>query len=167
MEIPVLKALIKLPFKVALFPLKVVLVATGVIKDEEEASPPGAPPLSPSRKSYEPPPAPSVPQDLEVKPESILERVQGGAEFVFVDVRESAELAASGMIEGALHIPLRDLPRRYTELQPSAEVILYCAAGMRSFDAAMFLRDKGFERAHSLVDGLPGWTSGGGDLVSL
>jgi rhodanese-related sulfurtransferase len=165
MEIPVLKALIKLPFKVALLPLKLVLKAAGVIKDEE-APRPGAP-VSPSPSSYEPPPTPSVPQDLEVQPKGILERVQDGADLVFVDVRESGELAASGMIEGALRIPLRDLPRRYTEIQASSEVVLYCAAGMRSFDAAMFLRDKGFERAHSLIGGLPGWTSGGGDLVPL
>ncbi len=164
MEIPVLKALIKLPFKVALLPLKLVLKAAGVIKDEE-APRPGAATVSPS--SYEPPPARSAPQDLELPPKSVLERVQDGAELVFVDVRESGELAASGMIEGALHIPLRDLPRRYTELQTSSEVVLYCAAGMRSLDAAMFLRDKGFERAHSLIGGLPGWTSGGGALVPL
>ncbi len=166
MEIPVLKALIKLPFKVALLPLKVVLKAAGVIKDEE-AQRPEMPPVAPSSSSYEPPPVPSVPQDLEVLPKSILERVQEGAELVFVDVRESGELAASGMIEGALHIPLRDLPRRFAELESTAEVVLYCAAGMRSFDAAMFLRDKGFERSHSLIGGLPGWTAGGGALVPL
>lgn len=166
-----LKALIKLPFKVALYPLKRALQAAGLVgREDGEGSPGARPAASPPPRpvaSYEPPAEVSVPQGLEVQATSVLERVRGGAEVVLIDVRESGELRSSGMIEGALHIPLRDLPRRYSELQPESEIVLYCAAGMRSFDAAMFLRDKGFDRAHSLIGGLPGWTSGGGAIVPM
>ncbi len=165
-----LKTLIKLPFKVALMPLKLVLQAAGVLSRDDEggrADRPASRPPPPSSGSYEPPEELEVPQDLEVQAGDVLAKVRDGAAVVLVDVREPGELASSGMIEGALHIPLRDLPRRYEELEPGAEVVLYCAAGMRSFDAAMFLRDKGFDRAHSLIGGLPGWTAGGGELVPM
>lgn len=161
-----LKALIKLPFKVALYPLKVALKAAGVIQDEEPGRPAAAAPQRPEAR-YEPPPPPQVPQDIEVQPKTIVQRLADGDQLVIVDVRESGELAASGKIDGALHIPLRDLPRRFEELKPDTEIVLYCAAGMRSFDAAMFLRDKGYDKAHSLIGGLPGWTSGGGSIVPM
>ena len=161
-----LKALIKLPIKLALLPLKLALKAVGLMSDDDAPRPAqGATPRA--SPTYEPPPVPTVPDDLEVQPKRIVERIQGGEAVVLVDVRESGELAASGKIDGAVHIPLRDLPRRFEELAPDAEIVLYCAAGMRSFDAAMFLRDKGYGRAHSMIGGLPGWTSGGGGLVPM
>ena len=103
---------------------------------------------------------------MTLAPKAVLAKVRGGNAGVFVDVREPQELAASGKIDGAMHIPLRDLPRRFNELDDGGEIYLYCAAGMRSLDAAMFLRDKGYAQAFSIEGGLPGWQHEGGEVVS-
>jgi rhodanese-related sulfurtransferase len=52
-------------------------------------------------------------------------------------VRRAAEFAAA-RIEGALNIPLHDLPRRVHEV-PDAEVWVHCAGGYRASVAASFL----------------------------
>jgi hypothetical protein len=43
---------------------------------------------------------------------------------VFVDVRDAQSFAASH-IQGAINIPLNDLPARYQELNPEAWIITY------------------------------------------
>lgn len=73
---------------------------------------------------------------------------------------------ASGKIDGALHIPLRDVPTRHGEIARDRDIVVYCAAGMRSLDAAMFLRDQGFEKVSSLSGGIGGWQQAGGTLVA-
>ncbi len=151
-----IRQLIKLPFKIALLPLKLVLKAADILDDDTPAAP-----TTPPSSSYTPPPEPDVPDDIEVQAKDVV----GRDGIVFVDVRESHELSASGKIGGAVHIPLRDVPRRFEELNKGDDIVLYCAAGMRSFDAAMFLRDKGYDGARSLVGGLPGWSAAGGEIV--
>mgnify|MGYP000117591632 CR=1 FL=1 len=152
-----LKQLIKLPIKLALLPLKIALKAAGILGDDT----PAAPSTPPSSSTYSPPPEPEEPDDLEITAADIKDR----EDIVFVDVRESRELAASGTIPGAIHIPLRDVPRRYSELDKDATIVMYCAAGMRSHGAAMFLREQGYDKSHSLVQGLPAWTAAGGEVA--
>lgn len=163
---------VKLPFKLALLPLRVarkvgrvLCNSTGVCggKDEPSSSTDFG---SPSRAEPEPSPGPS-PFDAQVDPASVIQRVKEGESLVFLDVRQAAELSATGMIEGALHIPSQDLPRRMEELDKGVEVFVYCAAGVRSLDAVMFLREKGFEQAWSLGGGLPHWEQDGGGVVGL
>ncbi|MDG1482538.1 MAG: rhodanese-like domain-containing protein [Myxococcota bacterium] len=74
------------------------------------------------------------------------EKVAGGA--VLVDVRSPAEFA-SGHLDGARNIPLGALRSRLDELSADAEVVVYCASGMRSASAAKRLRSAGFT-AHNL-----------------
>ena len=155
-----LRTLVKLPFKIALFPLKLLLQRFGLMREEIRPAPSSPPPRASTPRPAAP--EPEVPKDLEVSGRDLVPRVAAAEPIVFVDVREARELASSGKIGGALHIPLRDLPRRHAEIEKESEVVLYCAAGMRSFDAAMFLREQGYGRAHSLVGGLPGWTGAGG-----
>lgn len=159
-----LKTLIKLPIKLALFPLKIALRAAGIMGNDASKRPPStghpAPPSREADHAYEP----AIPDDIEVQASDVIALV-GDGKTIFVDVREARELSASGKINGAVHMPLQDLPRRYEELEKSGSIVLYCARGMRSYNAAMFLRDKGYEGARSLTGGLPGWTSSGGEVV--
>ncbi len=163
-----LKPIVKLALRVATKPARVVL---GLIKarlfgDDADVG-------SSSSRPTPPPPRPPVqpagpsPFEVQVDPGAILKRMDNGEAFTFVDVRQSAELAATGVIEGALHIPTQDLPRRADELPRDTELVLYCAAGVRSLDAAMFLREKGYEAAWSLGGGLPHWEADGGKVVPL
>lgn len=103
------------------------------------------------------------PMDVQIDPESIFERQGKGEKVVFVDVREPGELA-SGMIDGALHIPSGQIDSRFTELQPGDEIVLYCASGMRSTNAALFMRGKGYDRVWSLVGGFSHWQRDGGKV---
>ena len=105
------------------------------------------------------------PMDVQIDPETIFERQKEGKALVFVDVRESAELA-SGMIDGAVHVPSGQIDTRFTEFQPGDEIVLYCASGMRSTNAALFMRGKGYDKVWSLVGGFGHWQRDGGKTMS-
>jgi rhodanese-related sulfurtransferase len=69
----------------------------------------------------------------DLTPAQAAEELAGSA--VVVDLREPAELATAGMIEGAVHAPRGMLelhadpssPYHLAELDPSRRTVLYCA----------------------------------------
>jgi hydroxyacylglutathione hydrolase len=65
----------------------------------------------------------------------------GSTGLVVLDVRRHLEWEA-GHIEGAVHIPLHDLPYRLDEVPP-AEVWVHCRTGYRSTVAASLLATRG------------------------
>jgi len=70
---------------------------------------------------------------------------------VIVDVREADELARTGKLAGARHLPLRDVPERAAaELPRDRPILLYCAAGIRSAMAGRLLRAMGWEHVFNL-----------------
>lgn len=83
-----------------------------------------------------------------------LENPQLGIQVV--DVRESYE-AQLVALSGAVLLPLSSLQQRYTELNPSQELYLFCKAGVRSLHAVDFLRKHGFPRVRSVRGGLLAW----------
>jgi len=87
----------------------------------------------------------------------LWERIQAGEPVIVVDVREDFELKQSGFLKDSIHIPLRELPTRWEELKDANEIVCYCAAGARSYNAAMLLRDNGLFNATSLEGGIAAW----------
>lgn len=84
---------------------------------------------------------------------SAQELLSLGAEKVQVlDVREPEEYQ-QGHIPGAIHIPLGQLRQRINELSPEQELVVHCAAGMRSYVAARILMQRGFKKVRSLDGG--------------
>jgi rhodanese-related sulfurtransferase len=87
-----------------------------------------------------------------------------------IDVREIAEVRASGKAEGAVVIPLSVLPLKADPKQPDAElkqgvpVVVYCASGARSGRAAQILAELGYGPISNL-GGLGDWKAGGGKVV--
>lgn len=74
--------------------------------------------------------------------------VAAGARLI--DVRTPEEFA-SGHIDGAVNIPIDELPARIGELEPSEDpVVIYCRSGRRSAIAATALVDAGFEAVYDL-----------------
>lgn len=63
---------------------------------------------------------------------------------VVLDVREEAELLAFE-IPGAVNIPLGQIRARIGELVPTAHYVVMCAGGVRSYNAARILMQRGFE----------------------
>jgi adenylyltransferase/sulfurtransferase len=78
--------------------------------------------------------------ELEITPADVKARLDRGETVVLIDVREPWEHDLC-RIEGA-----------------KLEVICYCHHGMRSLDAAAWLRFQGIERAKSLAGGIERWS---------
>jgi rhodanese-related sulfurtransferase len=87
-----------------------------------------------------------------------------------IDVREIAEVRASGKAEGAIVIPLSLLPLKAdpkqpgNQLKPGVPVAVYCASGGRSGMAADLLTRLGYGPVTNL-GGLRDWAAGGGKVV--
>jgi rhodanese-related sulfurtransferase len=84
--------------------------------------------------------------ELEIKPADVKERLDRGESLVLVDVREQWEYDVC-RIEGARLVPLGSLAASLNTLPDVDEVICYCHHGMRSLDAAAWLRFQGFAKA--------------------
>lgn len=80
-----------------------------------------------------------------------------------LDVREPQEWE-HGRIDGAVHVPLQQLPERLEELSRDDQLLVVCKVGGRSQQATAFLREKGFD-AVNLAGGLLDWTEAGRPLV--
>jgi rhodanese-related sulfurtransferase len=76
---------------------------------------------------------------------------------LLVDVREPGEYA-NGFIEGAINVPLRELPISLRAL-PSldASVVVVCRTGFRSAIGMAMLRMLGYRNVRSLDGGLNAW----------
>lgn len=93
-----------------------------------------------------------------------------GGNAVIVDVRDSAELAQSGKVKGALHIPRGSLEFRADastsyhdpNLDPGKTVLVYCAAGSRAALAGKVLKDMGYTDVRNL-GGFKDWADAGGE----
>ncbi len=95
--------------------------------------------------------------NIEVAPSEVKSLLERGEEFVFVDVRETWEYDAAH-IDGSTLIPLREIPANLHRLQTAGEVVLFCHHGMRSLDAATWLRSQGVEGARSMSGGIDRWS---------
>lgn len=89
----------------------------------------------------------------QLQPDEALRRHRDGA--LILDVRESEE-RAQARIPGSIAIPLAALPGRLDDLPRDRPIIVQCAAGIRSQQAARFLQANGMDAAN-LMHGLQGW----------
>jgi rhodanese-related sulfurtransferase len=56
-------------------------------------------------------------------------------------------------------IPLREIPGSLQQLAGARTIVLFCHHGMRSLDAAAWLRAQGVAGAQSMSGGIDRWTS--------
>lgn len=77
--------------------------------------------------------------------DTVKEKLAAGARVI--DVRTPAEFN-DGAYPGAVNIPLATLAARLQELEPKDKpIVLYCASGARSGQAARLLKQAGFTDA--------------------
>jgi rhodanese-related sulfurtransferase len=74
-----------------------------------------------------------------------------------LDVRTPDELATAA-IEGAIAIPLHELPTRHGELPRDLPLAVICHHGVRSETAARFLEKSGFADVASVAGGIDAWS---------
>ncbi|KQX64620.1 MULTISPECIES: rhodanese-like domain-containing protein [unclassified Paenibacillus] len=91
-----------------------------------------------------------------ILPSEIKERLDRGEQLAIVDVREDEEVAA-GIIRGAKHIPLAQLPDRLSEIPQVEELILVCRSGNRSGRAISFLEAQGYKGLKNMTGGMLEW----------
>ena len=80
-----------------------------------------------------------------------------------LDVREDLEWV-HGHIDGAVHIPLSELPGRLGDV-PEGQTLVVCKIGGRSAQATMWLTAQGYE-AVNLDGGMLDWAGAGRPMVS-
>ncbi len=84
-------------------------------------------------------------------------KIDGGEDFVLIDVREPHEYRICN-IPGAQLIPLGEFPKRVGELDPAADIVIHCRSGVRSAKACAVLRQAGFQRVRNVVGGILAWS---------
>ncbi len=87
------------------------------------------------------------------------------SDHYLLDVRENSEVAR-GVIPGANHIPLGQLPSRVSELPTDKTVVVYCNTGSRSREAVRVLNGAGYTELLDL-GGIQQWRRAGFYLVPL
>ena len=91
----------------------------------------------------------------EISTTEVEEMLQKEQDIVLIDVREDEEVA-NGIIEGATHIPLKQIPEAIDSLDQSKEYVLVCRSGGRSMNAALYMKEKGFD-VSNMTGGMLDW----------
>ncbi|MBT9566977.1 MAG: sulfurtransferase [Thiobacillus sp.] len=90
------------------------------------------------------------------RPAELADYIQTGHTPVLLDVREPWEWNLC-RLPGAVLIPMHELPSRIEELNKTAETVVICHHGVRSYHAARYLETTGFENVINLSGGVAAW----------
>jgi rhodanese-related sulfurtransferase len=93
-----------------------------------------------------------------ISPDSAKALLNRG-DAIVVDVREPHEVARTGKVAGALHVPLDDIASH--EFDREKTLILYCAVGERSDMGGRILKSRGYRNVFNL-GGFRDWVKSGG-----
>ncbi len=85
-------------------------------------------------------------------------------DVVLLDVREDDEWQR-GHADGALHIPMGDVPARLGEIDTDATLYVVCHAGGRSLRVAQYLARNGYEPIN-VAGGMLAWAGAGRAVVT-
>ncbi len=103
----------------------------------------------------------------QISVDQVQVKLQGGENFVLVDVREESEYAKDH-IPGAIHLGKgtieRDIEERVPD--PHTPMVLYCGGGFRSALAADNLQKMGFCNVLSMDGGIREWREKGLPLTA-
>ncbi|MBI3169109.1 MAG: hypothetical protein HYZ22_11555 [Chloroflexi bacterium] len=91
-------------------------------------------------------------------PDFNTEIVSGTVPFI-LDVRTATELTDNGYIEGAINIPVNDMPANLAQLpaDKSAPIVVTCASGHRGAMTQLYLQFLGYTNVRNLAGGMNGW----------
>lgn len=86
----------------------------------------------------------------EIQMSELESKISSGEPLNIIDVREDFEVQF-GMIDGAEHIPMNDVPNRLDEFDQDQTYYIVCKSGGRSADVATFLNQHDIDAVN--VDG--------------
>lgn len=94
-----------------------------------------------------------------VKPADLNTEIVGGKAPFILDVRSAEEWTSNGYIEGAVNVPVIDVPANLAQLpaDKAAPIVVMCASGHRGALAQMYLHFLGYTSVRNLAGGLNGW----------
>jgi hydroxyacylglutathione hydrolase len=95
-------------------------------------------------------------ESLQITVEQLKKKLDGGEKVTLIDVREPEEYATANI--GGRRIGMRELAKRYSELDPADEIVVHCHTGGRSQRAVEFLYEKGFGNVKNLIGGIDAWS---------
>lgn len=84
-------------------------------------------------------------------------RLDAGEPLMLLDIREPYELMISHL-EGAVHIPMGQVPVRLDELPRERPVIVFCHTGVRSARLVDQLRAAGYDNVSNMLGGINAWS---------
>ena len=90
-------------------------------------------------------------------PLELHQALQENPDLILVDVREDNEYAYAH-IQNSLHIPLRQLPERQSQLNSAQPIAIICHHGMRSMLAWQFLQHQGYSQLFNIQGGIDAWS---------
>jgi len=91
-----------------------------------------------------------------ITPEELKEKLGKGDKLEIVDVREDEEVA-EGMIPGAKHIRMGEIPENLAYFDKDKEYIFICRSGRRSESVCLYLQDQGY-KVRNMIGGMLEWT---------
>ncbi|MDQ0220289.1 rhodanese-like domain-containing protein [Peribacillus cavernae] len=87
--------------------------------------------------------------------DELEEKLEAGEELELVDVREDDEVQ-HGMIEGAKHIRMSEIPENLEYFDKDKEYIFICRSGGRSQNVCYYLQDQGY-KVRNMAGGMMNW----------
>lgn len=91
-----------------------------------------------------------------ITPEEVKKIIEAGEKLELVDVREDYEVA-QGMIPGAKHIPMAEIPSSLDYFDKDKEYIFICRSSRRSESVCLYLKDQGY-KVCNMIGGMLAWT---------
>ncbi|WP_028880389.1 rhodanese-like domain-containing protein [Terasakiella pusilla] len=95
---------------------------------------------------------------FEIGVETLQKYRETGVDHIVLDVREPAEIA-SHAYEGALEIPMNEIPQSLTEIPDDKTVVVLCHIGGRSMQVTGWLRQQGYDNITNLRGGIEAWAA--------
>jgi rhodanese-related sulfurtransferase len=87
--------------------------------------------------------------------EELEQLLKEGKKLELVDVREDEEVG-QGMIPGAKHIRMGDIPANMDYFDDEKEYIFICRSGRRSENVCYYMQDQGF-KVRNMAGGMLEW----------
>lgn len=91
----------------------------------------------------------------EISAKELQEKLEKGESLYLIDVREEDEVS-QGIIPGAKHIRLSEIPERMNELDKDKHYYMVCRSGGRSGRATEFLKEQGYQ-VTNMSGGMLAW----------